>query len=428
MVEWLLFLFVFGLIACSAFFSASETALTAVSRARLHQQSKQGNRRAQIIEKLQTRIEQVIAALLLANIALNTIATTLATSVFMSLLGEQGIVVASVVMTLAVLLFAEILPKVYAFHYPEHVAFAMAPMLEVMVRILSPLTRFLHAIVHYILKIFGNRSAKSSLDSTEEELRGAISLHVRATAAKPQVLAEEKAMLNSILDLHTLTVEEIMVHRKNCMMLKDSSTLQDVQDAVQRTQHTRFPVYHGNPENIVGILNVRDLWGQEPRDFKLTEWVRPPWFIPSTMLLSDQLQAFRAGKNHMALVVDEYGALQGLVTLKDILEEIVGEIIDEDEMSGQNFYHHVDGHVVVAGDATLRDLNRQFGWHLDDENATTIAGLMLHLGEKIPETGAEFHAYDLTLKVLEKEGPHITRVQITPDDVGGEGASADQLS
>lgn len=410
----LVFLLIILVITLSSFFASAETALTAVSRARLHQQSKQGNYRAQLIVRLQSRMEQVIGTVLAGNNALNTFATAIAAGLFTSWWGAKGAVISGCVMSFVVILFAEILPKVYAFQYPEKVAFFVAPFLDRMVNIFSPFTRLLNTVARAIFKMVGTKIQTENVEGAEEELRGAIALHVRrGQLARSHVITEEKAMLNGILDLHAITVEEIMVHRKNIVMLPDTATMADIQELARTSPHTRFPVYHEDPENIIGVFNMRDLWGQTPETFTIKEWVRVPWFIPNTRLLSDQLQAFREKKLHMALVVDEYGALEGVVTLLDILEEIVGDIMDEQEEEFVEVTSDINGEVEVAGETTLRDLNRQFGWTLDDEEAATVAGLMLHLG-KIPEVDDEYRAQGFLFRVVDTDGPQVTRVRIIP--------------
>jgi len=405
-----------GLIVSSGFFSGSETALTAASRARMHQLEKTDKRAGTVTRLLETR-ERLIGALLLGNNLVNILASAMATSLAIQLFGDAGVFYATVVMTALVVVFAEVLPKTYAIIHPDRVALFVSPMINVIVVVFGPVTRAIEALVRVLMRVAGSRiDASQPLLSAHEELRGAIDLHHREGA----VVAEDRYMLGGILDLRDLSVYDVMVHRTEMRMLNgDESTEKIVQDVLE-SPHTRMPIWRGDTQNIVGVLHAKDLLralaaaDADASKLDIGSIITPPWFVPDTTMLQDQLNEFLKRKAHFALVVDEYGEVMGLVTLEDILEEIVGDIADEHDIDVQGVLAQPDGAVTVDGSVPIRDLNRALEWDLPDDEATTIAGLVIHEARQIPEPGQAFTFHGFRFQVLRKTGNRLTSLKITP--------------
>lgn len=411
-------LFIFFLILIAAFFSVSETALTAASRARIHRLQEEGDRRAKSVTFLLMQKERMISAILLGNNLVNILASAVATQLFLTLFGEAGILYATIVMTIIVVVFAEVLPKTYAILYPDTVALRVARGLRVIVFILSPFTWGLARITNVFMKLIGvDHNNSDSLIPAHEEIRGAIDLHHKEEG----VSKGDRDMLGGILDLKELTVEEVMVHRKNMQMIDIDLPQADIITAVLDSPYTRIPLWKDDPENIVGVLHAKNILRalaqaqNDGGDIDIPSLMSSPWFVPETTDLGEQLTAFRARKQHFALVVDEYGALMGLITLEDILEEIVGQIEDEHDEPDAVFEVAEDGSLLVDGDITIRDLNRETGWTLPDEEATTIAGLIIHEARTIPRPGQVFIFHGLRFNILERKRNQIKRLAITPE-------------
>ncbi len=409
---------IFFLLILSAFFSGSETALTAASRPLMHEMERNGNRRAALINRLSEKRERLIGAILLGNNLVNIMASAMATGLLITIFGETGVIYATVAMTLLILIFAEILPKTYAIRNADRTALAIAPIVNVLVIVLAPVTLGIHYIIRGVLKIFRfGRPGQTSLVSTAEELRGAIDLHSeKGSAAK-----HERAMLRSILDLAEVQVGEIMIHRKSVAMIDVTLSVEEVTAEVLASPYTRIPLWRGEQENIVGVLHakallraVRAQGGKRGAGPDVLTLAAKPWFIPESTSLLNQLHAFRARHEHFALVIDEYGSFQGIVTLEDILEEIVGEISDEHDIDASGVRAQPDGSYLVRGDITIRDLNRQFDWSLPDEEAATLAGLVLHESRRIPETGQIFLFHGFRFEILRRHKHQITLIGLTP--------------
>jgi len=415
-----LILVILFLILASAFFSSAETALTAASDARMRQLAGKGNRRARLVEKLRDDREGLIGSILVGNNAVNVIASALATSVFISIFDEAGVVWATITMTIVLVVFAEVMPKTYALTHSDKYALMIAPPVRVVVLVLRPLSLALSVLAN---KLIGTRR----LDDADraEELRGMIELHGADGDAD---VRETQAMLSSVLDLNELTVEQIMTHRAGVKMVDADDDLDSLLRDVLESPHTRHPVYSGNPDNIIGVLHVKDLLravgGAPSADGKkapraattgrelVQDIASDPYFVPETTLLFDQLQAFRSRREHFAVVVDEYGDLQGIVTLEDILEEIVGDIDDEHDIDLAGLTAQADGSWIVDGGVTIRDLNRALGWQLPDEDASTIAGLVLFESRTIPRPGQEFRFHNIRFRILKREGNKVTSLRL----------------
>ena len=415
---WLYFLFILLLIVASGFFSGSETALTAASRARIHRLAEDGNSRAIQVERLINNKEEFIGTVLLGNNVVNILASSLATFFLTQMFGEAGVVYATAGMTILVIIFAEVLPKTYAISRPDRVALFVAPMFSVLTRLAAPLVAIVQKIVRGVLNLFGAHITDStSFLSAHEEIRGTIDLH----ASEGALVAEHKHMLGSILDLDDVLVSDVMKHRKSIEMIDIDDRPEDIVQAAIRSSFTRLPLYRDNPENIIGVLHAKDLIralakrGAEPETLRIDQVARKPWFVPNTTTLREQLNAFIAQRVHFALVVDEYGALQGLITLEDILEEIVGDISDEHDLpTPPGVRIEPDGALLVEGVVTLRDLNRRFDWRLPDEEAATIAGLVIDQARIIPVKGQRFEFFGFVFEVLERRRNQITRLRIVP--------------
>ncbi|MTH98098.1 HlyC/CorC family transporter [Roseibium sp. RKSG952] len=414
---WLAIVAILLLIGLSGFFSGSETALTAASRARIHQMEKSGDWRAVIVGRLIASRERLIGALLLGNNLVNILASALATTVFLELFGEAGVAIATIVMTALVLIFAEVLPKTWAISNPERFGLAVSPIVRVVVALFAPIVVGVEYIVRNLLKLFGvDVSNNASILSAHEELRGAVDLqHMEGGLIKA-----DRDRLGGLLDLAELEVSDVMVHRTNMIALNADEELDKLIQAALASPYTRLPLWRGETDNFVGVLHAKDLLralhaaGGDTEKLDILEIATAPWFVPDTTSLQDQLNAFLKHKAHFALVVDEYGEVMGLVTLEDILEEIVGEIADEHDVELEGVRPQADGSVIVDGSVPIRDLNRATDWTLPDDEATTIAGLVIHEARMIPEERQIFTFYGFRFTVLRREKNRITRLRIMP--------------
>ena len=412
---WTISALIVILILASAFFSSAETALTAASDARMRQLATKGNKNAKIVEALRADREGLIGAILIGNNAVNVLASAIATSLFIAIYGEAGLLWATITMTVLLVVFAEVMPKTYALTYADRYALTIAPVIRIVVLLLSPLAFAIRWLASITIR------AKSDDDTDrEEELRGLIELH---GADGDEDDRETQAMLSSILDLNELTVEQIMTHRGSVSMINADDDLDDILRRVLESPHTRHPVFSGTSDNIIGVLHVKDLLrsighlgenvnGNGNGNKFVQDIASPAYFIPETTLLFDQLQSFRSRREHFAVVVDEYGDFRGIVTLEDILEEIVGDIDDEHDIDLPGLTAQADGSWLVDGSVTIRDLNRALGWQLPDEDASTLAGLVLFESRTIPMPGQEFRFHNIRFRVVKRDGNRITSLRL----------------
>ncbi len=399
------------------FFSSAETSLTGFSKPLMHQMEVEGDPRAARVNRLQARKEQLLGAILLGNTVVQILSSALATTVAIALFGDAGVAYGTAIMTVVVLIFCEILPKTLAIHHANKLALFYSAIMLLMVRIFGPLMKAVQVLVNALLRLFGVRldHAHGDQDESMAELRGAIDIHTTE-----EDVQQERKMLRSILDLGDVEVVEIMIHRKNLVMIDAGQTVTAILDQVTASPYTRLPLWKDKPDNIVGILHTKALLrAVRARTgsidaIDVVELASPPWFIPDSTSLLEQLQAFRARREHFALVVDEYGDLQGIVTLEDIIEEIVGDIADEHDVQVSGVRPQPDGTLIANGDVTLRDLNREYDWRLPDENAATIAGLLLYESRMIPEVGQVFLFYGFRFEVLRRVRNQLTSIRITP--------------
>ncbi|CDO59159.1 Transporter associated domain [Candidatus Phaeomarinobacter ectocarpi] len=408
---------VFFLLIFSGFFSGSETALTATSRARMHALERDGSKRAGVVNGLIEFRERLIGAILLGNNLVNILASAIATSVFLDLFGEAGVVYATLVMTALVLIFAEVLPKTYAITNPDRMALAVAPLIRIAVFTFAPVTAAVQFIVRRTLRMVGaNIEDGAEVLSAHEELRGAIDLHHKEGGMG----SHDRHMLGGILDLRDLEVDDVMIHRKNMQALSLDDDPKDIVEQVLASPYTRIPLWEEDPDNIVGVLHAKDLLRAlishdgDPTELDIKGLATEAWFVPETTSLVEQLNAFRRRKSHFALVVDEYGSMMGLVTLEDIIEEIVGEISDEHDVEVKGLRPQPDGTCNVDGTLAVRDLNRALDWELPEEEAITVAGLVIHEAQTIPEVGQTFSFYGYKFQVLRRHRNQVTAIKITP--------------
>jgi len=420
---------ILALLVFSAFFSGSETALTAASRPRLHNLAQSGNHRAATVNHLWHEKEHLIGALLLGNNLVNILASALATSALIAVFGDTGVVYATLGMTILVLVFAEVLPKTYALQNADRTALAVAPALRIIVAVLKPFSLVIQMVVRGALSLFGVEVRHAlTAEASEEQLRGAIDLH----QGEGEEERHEREMLRSILDLGDVWVEEIMIHRKDVAAIDVDQPAAKIVEEVLSSPFTRMPLWQEDPDNVVGVLHAKALLravqaagGKDLDKLDVRAIAAPPWFIPDTTDLLSQLQAFRRRHEHFAIVVDEYGEMLGIVTLEDILEEIVGDISDEHDEDIEGVQLQRDGSVIVEGKVTLRDLNRRFEWRLPDEEASTIAGLILHETRRIPEVGQVFTFHGFKFEILGRKRNQITSVRIAAtDDAAAPGPGA----
>jgi Mg2+/Co2+ transporter CorB len=406
------------LLAISALFAAAETALTAVSRGRMHQLEKEGSRAAACVNRLVANRERMIGAVLLGNTFINILASSLATATLETRYGPRAVAVTTGVMTVVILIFVETLPKTLAVARTDRVALFVAQPLRFVVALLAPIVAAVQWLVWKVLAPFGVGSEdEPGTEEAHEEIRGSIELHHR----EGNVEREHRDMIGGILDLRELTVSDVMLHRTNMDSLDADLPGRELLDAVIASHHSRVPLWRGEPDNIVGILSTKHvalaLLEQKGNldAIDIPALASPPWYVPETTSLEEQLAAFRQHKSHFAMVVDEYGALQGLVTLEDILEEIFGRLPDEHAQEARpDVRRRHDGSYLVDGTVPVRDLNRELDWTLPEDDATTIAGLIIAQSGTIPDAGQRFAFFGYTFEIMRRQRNQITALRVVP--------------
>jgi Mg2+/Co2+ transporter CorB len=419
------------LIMMSFLFSGTETSVTAVSRARLHTLEQNGDARAGVISRLIERKDRMVGALLIGNNLVNILASSLATSVLLTVFGSAGVVYATIGMTVLLVIFAEILPKSWALSKPEQFALTVSRFAQLVVLLFGHLSVAVNFTVRALLGLFGIHLGRDdNLLSAHEEIRGTVEVLQREGGLEKH----DRDRVGGLLDLHELEVSDIMVHRTSMRSVNADEAPEAVVREILQSPHTRLPLWRGSTDNIVGVIHAKDLLralndvGNDFARIDIMKVASKPWFVPDTTTLQDQLNAFLRRKAHFAIVVDEYGEVEGLVTLEDIIEEIVGEIADEHDVEMQGVKQEADGSVVVEGFVPIRDLNRALDWNLPDEEATTIAGLVIHEAQMIPEEKQAFTFHAMRFVVLKREKNRITRLRIRPlGDVAAAPAAPPQL-
>jgi len=404
------------LLCFSGFFSGSETALTAASRARMHAAEKDGDKRASIVSKLLNMRERLLGGILLGNNMVNILASVLTTAVFTNVFGTGGkaLVGATVLMTILILIFAEVLPKTYAISQPDKMALRVARPINLIVKIFAPIVSIVQVIVNGTLRLFGV-DTKASAWTAADEIKGAVDLHLEEGG----VAKRARDQIYGVLEIGELDVEDVMIHRKNVIMLDVNLPAEQIVKEVLDSGHSRIPLYEEDQDNIIGVLHVKDILKSISKangDFSAVnakKIMRETWFVPETTSVVKQLRAFQQKREHFALVVDEYGALMGVLTLEDILEEIVGDIQDEYDEELQGIERLKEGGAILQGDLPVRDINRAMDWKLPDEEAVTIAGLVIHESQTIPEIGQTFAYYGYRFEILEKQRNQIVSLKVT---------------
>ncbi len=419
---WIGIAFIILLLVFSGFFSGSETALTAASRGQLKMRAEKGDKKSATALKLTEDREDLLGAILLGNNFVNTLATSLASSILVQLFTDNGVAFATFIMTAAILIFSELMPKTFAIANSVTMARAVARPMSIIVFILKPLVIVVNWIVQMLLRLIGVREKVHHADEAREEIVGAIELG----ASEGGVDREDRNILMGALDLANRDVEEIMTHRSNIEMVDRTLPPAKIVEQVLASPYTRLPIYQDEPENVVGLLHSKELLREVNRilqtggtidDLDIMNVAISPYFIPETTSLDDQLQAFLNRPSHFALAVDEYGTLQGMITLEDILEEIVGEISDEYDSGQENEYEQrSDGAYLLDGSLTIRDANRQFQWTLPDDDANTIAGLVINEAQQIPRPGQKFNFFGYRFEILERERNRISKMAVRKID------------
>ncbi len=400
------------LVILSGFLSGSETAITATSKARILYKKKKGSKRAEYVLELLDKKDNVISTLLLSNNLVNILASSLATAFFYDIFGVEGIFYATLIMTVVIVIFAEVLPKTYAINRPNRTALFISPIIYYLNKILFIFVFFINLIVRLIFRKNDNDIKNKDLQS-EEELKGVIDLYKTSNPDYEQ----EKDMLHSILQLNDITVEEIFTHRKNIYSIDSSLKTSEIIDKINNSRYTRIPFWKDNPENIIGLLNVRtlniDLKNHNESKEIIFDKISNPWFIPETTNLLEQLVEFKKRKEHLAFVVDEYGELLGIITLEDIIEEIVGEIVDEIDIPENDFKLNNYGKVIINGEKNIRDLYKSFDLDPPEIESSTIAGYILDISKKIPSYGESYKDNYFNFKILSHSKKQISKVEIS---------------
>ena len=404
------------LLLLSALTSGTETAMTAASRERIYHLAGEGDRRAGLVKRLIDDKERLIGALLIGNNIVNILAASLATEALIRLAGDAGVVWATLLMTALVVVFGEVLPKTYAIRHAEPMAMRVAPIARLLVAVLNPITITVRFVVNGALRLFGTSLEGGSLVPVADRLRGALAVY----SAEGSIKKLERDMLGAVLDLQEVEVGLIMTHRSSMVAIDAGLPLTEVVRQVRTSPYTRFPVWSGEPDHIIGFLHAKDILalvddeGRLPSGVDLKTLLSAPWFVPDTTSLYQQLLAFRQKRSHLALVVDEYGTLMGLVTLEDIIEEIVGDIADEKDVEVSGIESLEDGAAIVDGRVAVRDLNRRFDWRLPDEEVATVAGLLMHVARRIPDEGEAVLVEGYRFEVIQRRRHHLERLKITP--------------
>ena len=413
----ILFIAILILLVLSAFFSGSETALTASTRSRLTGLGMKGKKNSKVAIELLNKKESLIGAILLGNNLVNILASALATSLLIKLFGNTGVAYAVIIMTILIVIFSEILPKTYAIANAEKLALLVSPIIKPLVFILAPITWIMEKIVFSILSFIGIKHDRNSRSlSVEDEIRGTVDLHHK----EGRLFKLDKDMVTGILDLSEITVEDVMVHRSNIFMVNIDDDPKKIIFQVTDSPHTRIPVWKDNNENIIGLIHAKNLLkmlnqknGNEISREDIKSSLIKTWFVPETTSLKDQLQMHLRRKIKLAMVVDEYGALKGMISLEDIIEEIVGDISDEHDIDLSDIIRGKDGSLMVNGSTEIRNINRNYGWDLPDEEANTISGLIINESRSFPKKGQIFQFYGFKFEILDIQKNTISKIKIS---------------
>ena len=401
------------LVLLSAFFSSSETCMMALNRYRLRHLTKENHRGAVLASRLLKRPDRLIGLILLGNNLVNFIAASIATVIGIKLMGDLGMALAPIVLAIAFLIFAEVMPKTLAALYPEKLAFPFAYILTPLSFVLYPFVWTVNRIANGLLAMLGVKPEVTGeyMALNSEELRTVVD------EAGKLIPRRHKKMLLGILDLENVTVEDIMVPRSDIVGLDINASHADIVELLTHCQHTRLPVYRGNIDDIVGILHVRYILRimknmDELTSEALENITREPYFVPLGTPLQTQLLNFQRSRARMGLVVDEYGVIQGLVTLEDILEEVVGEFTTDLQTFDLDIHAQEDGSYLIDGATMLRDINKQLHWNLPVEGPKTLNGLILERLEDIPEAGTSLRIENFAMEITQAMDNAVRTVRI----------------
>ncbi len=407
------------LLLLSFYFSGTETAMTAVSMPQLYDLGKKGNWRAQKIMMLKKDSPKLLGTLLFGNNVVNIALTALSTALMIEFFGEKyGVLIATFGVSFVVLLFSEILPKTYAMNNALSFSMMSVPLLSFFIVCFSPVVRAFNLLSKVLIKLLPHSEQVADAEAVKAEIRGTLLM-----PTEDNVINQERVMLKSVLDLSDVTVEDIMVHRSHVVSLNASLPVPEIFEFLSRSPYSRIPLWKGEPDNIIGVLHAKALlkmmnaYYRGKAKVSIADYLTKPWFVLNTTSLLDQLHAFKRRREHFALVVDEYGVIEGLVTLEDILEEIVGDISDENDSPDQSVLQVVKtdaGGYRLDGQTTIRDINRHFRWELSDENASTLAGYILYEAERIPSEGETFVIDGYSFTVVQKEKNRLAIIDILP--------------
>jgi len=402
-----------SLIVFSGFFSGSETGLISLNRYRLRHLVRDGHPGAVRASRLLERPDRLIGLILLGNNFVNILASAIATIIAVRLLGEAGVMVATALLTLVILLFAEVAPKTLAALHPERIAFPASYALGPLLRVLYPVVVVINGIANGMLRLIGlSTQDNGGHHLSQEELRTVVN---EAGSMIPQT---HQKMLLSILDLEKVTVEDIMVPRNDVVGIDLEDDWDDIVEQIQSSQHTRLPVYEGSIDNVLGFVHLRNVLAlQRSRGLtreNFSEVLREPYFIPEATPLNTQLLNFQKQRRRIGLVVDEYGDIRGLVTLDDILEEIVGEFTTDPATSIKEVHPQDDGTYLVEGGAYVRELNRLMGWELPTDGPKTLNGMIIEYLESIPEPGTSVMIADYPIEIIQTSANAVKTVRIDP--------------
>ena len=409
---WALFLILALLIILSAFFSSSETAMMALNRYRLKNLVGKGHRSARLVSFLLDQPDRLLGVILLGNNLVNLSAASISTIAALRMYGEPAIAVFTFVLTLVVLIFAEVAPKTLAARHPEAIAFPAAYVLVPLLYLLYPFVRAVNAVANGFLRLF-RHAPEQNLDAlNQDELRTVV---LEAGSLIPE---SHRDMLLGILDLERITVEDIMVPRGAIEGIDLDEDWNEIVDRLSTSHHTRLPVYRGNLDNIVGILHIRRamhaLRNEELDKQGLEGYIRPAYFVPEGTPVTTQLLNMQKERRRLGLVVDEYGDLIGLVTLDEILEEIVGEFTTQAPGKNSDLLPQSDDSYMINGSTSIRDLNRKMGWRLPEDGPKTINGLILERLEDIPDSGTTILVDGYPIEVVRTKGASVGMARIYP--------------
>lgn len=409
------FLAVAVLIIAAALISCLETSITAASRATIHRLKSEGDKRARRLENLLKEREKVVSVMLLANNAINIVASALTTKILLEIFGEIGVLYATISLTVIIIIFGEILPKTVAIQAPEKSALFFSLLIEILFKTFAPLVEIIQKIVAAVIRVFSVKKIAKGKFSDLEEIRDTVNLK----AKEGSIFKFDKDLIDGVLDLSDTAISEIMVHRKDILSLDRNLKIAEIVKKAINIGYTRIPLWQGHQENIIGILNVRKLlkglhfYRGDIEKFDLEQTISSPLFVPSSNNLRSQLFTFRKFKKRMALVIDEYGSLLGLVCLEDILEEIVGEVRERDDHSNLNIVTTKSGIFKIPANTLIRDINKKLDLEIDEnDEAYNLSALIINRLGRIPDEKERFEISGFQFEILRKKGNDLLLVKM----------------